>query len=68
MARGHTRAMDRDPGSAAPSPVGGWNDGEQVAWYLERIGRLEARVAGESMLVDLLPPTPRRAARARHDV
>lgn len=60
MARGHTRAMDRDPGSAAPSPVGGWNDGEQVAWYLERIGRLEARAAGESMLVDLLPPAPRR--------
>lgn len=60
MARGHTRAMDRDTGSAAPSPVGGWNDGGQVAWYLERVGRLEARAAGESMLVDLLPPAPRR--------
>ena len=52
--------MDRDPGAVVPSPVGGWHDGEQVAWYLERIGRLEARVAGESMLVDLLPPAPRR--------
>lgn len=46
--------------AVTPSPVGGWNDGEQVDWYLERIGKIEARRAGESMLVDLLPPAPRR--------
>ena len=40
--------------------TGSWNDGEQVAWYLGRIGRLEARRAGEQMLVDVLPPAPRR--------
>jgi tRNA (cmo5U34)-methyltransferase len=39
---------------------GGWNDGEQVAWYLERIGRLEARRSGEQMLVEALPAAPRR--------
>ena len=37
-----------------------WSDDEQVAWYLERIGKLEARRAGEQMLVAVLPPAPRR--------
>jgi tRNA (cmo5U34)-methyltransferase len=37
-----------------------WSDDEQVAWYLERIGKLEARRAGEQMLAAVLPPTPRR--------
>lgn len=41
-------------------PKGSWNDGEQVAWYLDRIGRLEARRAGEQMLVEALPANPRR--------
>ncbi len=54
----HTRPMGTN--AVTPSPVGGWNDAEQVAWYLERIGRLDARRSGESMLVDLLPPAPRR--------
>jgi SAM-dependent methyltransferase len=40
------------------TPVGGWGDEEQVDWYLERIGRLEARRAGERMLVDVLPDAP----------
>jgi SAM-dependent methyltransferase len=39
---------------------GSWNDGEQVAWYLERIGRLEALRSGEQMLVEALPAAPRR--------
>jgi SAM-dependent methyltransferase len=38
------------------TPVGGWADEEQVAWYLGRIGRLEARLAGERVLADVLPP------------
>ncbi len=41
-----------------PTPVGGWGDDEQVSWYLGRIGRLEARQAGERALVDVLAPAP----------
>ena len=41
------------------TPVGGWGDDEQVSWYLGRIGRLEARQAGERVLADVLPPAPR---------
>jgi SAM-dependent methyltransferase len=44
--------------TASESPTGGWSDPEQAEWYLERIGRLEARRAGEQVLADLLPPTP----------
>lgn len=44
----------------APTPVGGWSSGEQVRWYLKRIGKLEARQAGEAVLADVLPPSPRR--------
>lgn len=43
------------------TPTGGWHDPEQVAWYVERIGRLEARQAGERMVAELLPAAPRRA-------
>ena len=46
--------------SQETQPTGSWNDGEQVEWYLRRIGRLEARRAGEQMLVDVLPTAPRR--------
>lgn len=38
----------------------GWDDPAQVDWYLGRIGRLEARQAGEQVLADVLPPAPRR--------
>lgn len=38
----------------------GWTDPEQVDWYLQRIGRLEARLAGEAVLADVLPPAPGR--------
>jgi SAM-dependent methyltransferase len=44
----------------ATTPTGGWSDPEQVAWYTERIGKLEARGAGERMLVEVLPAAPRR--------
>ncbi len=42
------------------TPTGGWEDPEQVVWYTSRIGRLEARLAGEAVLRDLLPPAPKR--------
>jgi SAM-dependent methyltransferase len=42
------------------TPTSGWSDPEQVAWYTERIGTLEARRAGERMLVEVLPEAPRR--------
>jgi SAM-dependent methyltransferase len=42
-------------------PTGSWNDRAQVEWYLNRVGRVEARRAGEQMLVDILPLGPRRA-------
>ena len=44
----------------AVTPTGGWSDPEQVAWYTERIGKLEARRAGERMLLEVLPRAPRR--------
>jgi tRNA (cmo5U34)-methyltransferase len=47
-------------GSLVPTPTGGWSDDAQVTWYLDRIGRLEARQAGERMLVDVLGPAPER--------
>ena len=43
-----------------PTPTGGWDDPEQIEWYTSRIGRLEARLAGEAVLRDLLPPSPQR--------
>ena len=44
----------------APTPTTGWSHQDQVDWYLERIGKLEARRAGEQMLAEVLPPTPTR--------
>jgi SAM-dependent methyltransferase len=44
----------------AATPTGGWSDPEQVAWYTERIGKLDARRAGERMLLEVLPVAPRR--------
>jgi tRNA (cmo5U34)-methyltransferase len=38
----------------------GWSDPDQVEGYLHRIGRSEARRAGEQMLAEVLPPRPRR--------
>jgi SAM-dependent methyltransferase len=42
------------------TPTGGWDDLEQVEWYTSRVGRLEARVAAETILRDLLPSVPQR--------
>ncbi len=44
----------------APTPTGGWSDRDQVAWYTGRIGSLAPRLAGEAVLAELLPATPRR--------
>ena len=41
-------------------PPGNWTDSDQVEWYLERVGKMDARLAGESMLTEVLPPTPKR--------
>ncbi len=49
-----------DQGRDAPTPTGGWSEAVQVDWYTERIGKLEARLTGERMLVDVLPSSPRR--------
>jgi len=43
-----------------PTPLAGWSDAAQVEWYVDRIGKLEARQAGERMLADVMPPAPRR--------
>ncbi len=49
-----------DPDRSLPeSQTAGWSDAAQVGWYLGRIGKLEARQAGERMLADLLPARPR---------
>ncbi len=41
------------------TPTGGWSDQDQVSWYTMRIGKLEARLAGEAALRDALPAAPR---------
>ena len=46
-------------GAGAPDPTG-WRDPAQVDWYVERIDRLAPRLAGEAVLVEALPPAPRR--------
>lgn len=55
------RADDRASPAAegASTPTGGWHDSDQVNWYLDRVGRLPPRLAGEAALRDLLPPDPR---------
>ncbi len=42
-----------------PTPTAGWDDPEQVHWYLQRVGGLEPRMAGEEVLCSLLPADPR---------
>jgi tRNA (cmo5U34)-methyltransferase len=38
----------------------GWSDPAQVDEYLGRVGRLQPRLAGEAMLVEVLPASPGR--------
>jgi tRNA (cmo5U34)-methyltransferase len=42
-----------------PTPTGDWSEGDKVEWYIERIGRLEARGAAERALADVLPAEPK---------
>lgn len=44
---------------AEPPPTATWHDQVKVGEYLDRVGRLEARLAGERTLTELLPPAPR---------
>ena len=37
-----------------------WHDHEHVEEYLERVGTLPPRIAGEAVLVEILPPAPLR--------
>lgn len=39
-----------------------WHDPERVDEYLDRVGRLAPRLAGEAVLVEVLPNDPRRVA------
>ena len=48
------------PDTGSSTPIGGWNDPEQVDWYTSRIGGLEPRRAGEEVLIEVLPDAPRR--------
>ena len=48
------------PDTGAATPTGGWNDPEQVDWYTSRIGGLEPRRAGEGVMLDTIPDSPRR--------
>ena len=43
----------------ASTPTGGWHDSDQVNWYLDRVGQLSPRLAGEAALREMLPPEPR---------
>ncbi len=40
------------------TPTAGWSDPGQVEWYLDRIGRLPPRLAGERALAGLVPSAP----------
>jgi tRNA (cmo5U34)-methyltransferase len=42
------------------SGTGGWSDPAKVAEYLGRVGTLPPRIAGEGVLVDVLPLAPER--------
>ena len=52
---GWAMASDADPADAT-----GWRDPAQVDEYVSRISVLAPRLAGEEVLVDALPPEPRR--------
>lgn len=57
------RRDDVDSIGASGSGIGrrsGWRDAEQVDWYLDRVGRLPPRLAGEQVLREILPSRPQR--------
>ena len=48
--------MDRSV--ADPTPTAGWDDPTQVSWYINRLDRLPPRLAGESVMGEILIPAP----------
>jgi SAM-dependent methyltransferase len=60
IAREDTGAVQAEdhPHEHPHTPTGGWQDPVQVRWYLDRVGQLPPRLAGEAALRDLLPPAP----------
>lgn len=54
---GQQRAAGSPP--TPDTPTAGWSDAAQVDWYLDRIGKLHPRLAGEGVVVETLPPAPR---------
>ena len=42
------------------TPTGGWTTESQAAWYVERLSGNHPRQPGEAVLMELLPPAPRR--------
>jgi SAM-dependent methyltransferase len=51
--------MDSAESDAREAQTAGWGDVCQVDWYLDRIKQLPPRLAGEEVLVSLLPSEPR---------
>jgi tRNA (cmo5U34)-methyltransferase len=49
--------MSTDPAALAAVQTAGWSDPDQVAWYVQRVGVLPQRVAGEGVLAGVLPAT-----------
>jgi SAM-dependent methyltransferase len=54
---GITMVPVSSPGNC-PTPTAGWDDHEQVQWYLQRVDGLEPRRAGEGVLRSVLPLDP----------
>ena len=53
-------ARTADATTAGSAAAQGWHDPAQVDEYVGRVSRLPPRLAGEAVLVDLLPSGPRR--------
>jgi tRNA (cmo5U34)-methyltransferase len=56
--RGYAYGMDSPPWGPSEAQTAGWDDQRQVDWYLDRIGQLPPRLAGEEVLRSVLPPEP----------
>lgn len=52
--------MSRTAAQGDHRPGEGWNDPAQAAEYVERVGRLAPRLAGEAVLAEILPLAPER--------
>ncbi|HXA33342.1 MAG TPA: hypothetical protein VNV87_13880 [Acidimicrobiales bacterium] len=48
-------------------PTAGWDDPDQVDWYLDRIEGLPPRIAGEDVLREVLPRAPETVLDLRPD-